>query len=200
MPQSLPNTETAPSGVLTWRSTTERNKLLARWRLAICIAFGEQPRCLRVALAALDHLFNAKTGYAFPTNTRLAELTGLTPRNVQVALAALEQGGAIIRTGNSAPGRQGLRHIYPATDVLSVVGGTSTVDVGGYVYLPDVQNLRRIRHVPKTEMERARRARRSYASKAGPRSKSAISPRRRPMTSSRPRHVARKLGRPRVSP
>jgi hypothetical protein len=82
-------------------------------------------------------------------------MTGLTGRNVQKALQALEEGKAIIRAGNSAPGRKGLRYIYPATGILR---GTSTADVGGYVHQVDVQNLRRIRRGPKTEMERARRA------------------------------------------
>ena len=35
---------------------------------AVSMTFAQQPRCLRVAWA-LDHLFNAKTGYAYPTTS-----------------------------------------------------------------------------------------------------------------------------------
>lgn len=88
------DTETyyAPAGALTWRSNAERNKILIRWRLAVCIAFAEHPRCLRVALGALDHLFNTKTGFCNASNTYLAKLTGLPISKVQEALVANRTG------------------------------------------------------------------------------------------------------------
>ena len=66
----------APPGALTWASPAERNRKLIPWRRAISQTFAERPRCLRVAWA-LDHLFNAKTGYAYPTNADIANMIGL---------------------------------------------------------------------------------------------------------------------------
>ena len=102
------------------------------------ITFAEQPRCLRVAWA-LEHLFNAKTGFCNASNTYLASETALTSRNVQKALAALETDGAIVRSVTVQTGAQRWRAIYPATSILAV-GVTSTVDVGGHVHQVDVQN------------------------------------------------------------
>ena len=90
------NNDKTPPGVLTWSSNAERNKLLIAWRRAVCIAFGEQTRCLRVAWI-LDNLFNPKTGYAHPSNKYLAIETGIAENKVRAALGILEAGGAITR-------------------------------------------------------------------------------------------------------
>ena len=96
-------TDTAPSGALTWGSAAERNKRLMPWRRAVSMTFAEQPRCLRVAWA-LDHLFNAKTGYAYPLNKHLADMTGLPINKVQDALLAQENDGAILGITRVTPG------------------------------------------------------------------------------------------------
>jgi hypothetical protein len=87
-------TDTAPSGALTWGSAPERNKRLMPWRRDVSMTFAERPRCLRIAWA-LDHLFNAKTGYAYPLNKRLVDMTGLPINKVQESLATLESDGAL---------------------------------------------------------------------------------------------------------
>jgi hypothetical protein len=84
-------TDTTPSGALTWGSAAERNKRLMPWRRAVSMTFAEQPRCLRVAWA-LDHLFNAKTAYAYPLNKRLVDMTRLPINRVQ---ESLESDGAL---------------------------------------------------------------------------------------------------------
>jgi hypothetical protein len=144
-----------PSAAITWETPAQRNRLLDRWRHAVSVAFAEQPRCLRVAWA-LDHLFNLKTGFAYPSNPSWQRKQG-APRNVQKALEALEADGAIVRTITVQTGGQRWRAIYPATSVL-MVAGTSTVDVGGHVHQADVHNLRRTPRLPKSEIERARLA------------------------------------------
>jgi hypothetical protein len=141
-------------GVLTWDSPAQRNRLLDAWRQAVMRAFAEQPRCLRLAWA-LDHLFNAKTGFAFASNGHFASKTGLTPRNVQKALATLEADGAIVRAVTVHRGAQRWRVVYPGKAILAV-GVTSTVDVGGHVHQVDVHNLRRRPRLPKTQMDYAR--------------------------------------------
>ena len=82
--------------MLAWHSAAERNKLLKQWRRAVCVYFGEQTRCLRIAWV-LGDLFNAKTGYAYPNNRYLADETGIAENKVRAALLALEQSGAIVR-------------------------------------------------------------------------------------------------------
>jgi hypothetical protein len=106
----------APHGVLAWRSSAERNKLLKLWRRAVCTVFGEQTRCLRVAWL-LDELFNAKTGYAYAGNKYLADETGIAENKVRATLLILEQGGAIVRRTIS---RNGVpqRVIYPAAALI----------------------------------------------------------------------------------
>jgi hypothetical protein len=110
-------TDTAPSGTLTWGSAAERNRKLIPWRRAISMTFAVQPRCLRVAWA-LDHLFNAKTGYAYPPNEHLADMTGLPINKVQESLATLESDGAIVRLTIVQPNGQKQRVIYAATTLL----------------------------------------------------------------------------------
>jgi hypothetical protein len=126
------DTETyyAPAGALTWKSAAQRNQRLRAWRLAVSIAFAEQPRCLRIAWV-LDHLFNVKTGFCNASNTYLAGKTGLTPRNLQKALAALESDGALVRGVTVQKGGQSWRAIYPAKAILTVGGVTSTGRHGG---------------------------------------------------------------------
>lgn len=153
------NTETyyAPPGALTWKSAAQRNQRLRAWRQAVSLVFAEQPRCLRVAWA-LDHLFNAKTGFCNASNTHLASETGLTPRNLQKALAALESDGALVRGVTVQKGGQRWRAIYPAKAILTVMGSRLPVDMGGHVHQVDVQNLSRRPQLPKSELERARLA------------------------------------------
>jgi hypothetical protein len=122
-------TDTAPSGALTWASAAERNRKLIPWRRAISMTFAERPRCLRVAWA-LDGLFNGKSGYAYPVNADLANMTGLPINKVQDALLALESDGAILRITTSGARRQ--RLIYPATALLPTpaVGQAVTPTMG----------------------------------------------------------------------
>ena len=126
-------TDTAPSGALTWGSAAERNKRLIPWRRAVSMTFAVQPRCLRVAWA-LDHLFNVKTGYAYPPNKHLADMTGLPINKVQEALATLESDGAIVRVTMVWHGRK-QRVIYPANALIPTpavgVAVTPTMGVGG---------------------------------------------------------------------
>jgi hypothetical protein len=126
-------TYAAPSDALTWDSAGERNKRLMRWRRAVSMTFTHQPRCLRVAWA-LDHLFNAKTGYAYPHNKHLAEMTGLPIIKVQETLLKLESDGAIVRRTIVLPNGQPQRVIYAATALLPSVkrvGTPPALGVGG---------------------------------------------------------------------
>jgi hypothetical protein len=98
------------------------------------MTFAEQPRCLRVAWA-LDHLFNAKTGYAYPLNKHLANMTGLPINKVQKALLTLESDRAIVRLPIIRPNGQTQRVIYAATTLLPSPGGVGpplSVGVGGH--------------------------------------------------------------------
>jgi hypothetical protein len=143
----------APADVLSWRSPAERNRKLKFWRQAVMIAFGEQTRVLRIAWT-LDALFNAKTGYAHPGNTYLARATGIAVNKVQEALAALEEGGAIVRRVTVQRGSQRWRAIYPAATLLG--GVTPTVGVTGHPRLPGVQTLKR--YLPRSQLDYARLA------------------------------------------
>ena len=93
------------------------------------MTFAEQPRCLRVAWA-LDLLFNAKSGYAYPLNKQLANMTGLPVNKLQEALLTLERDGAIVRMFLVQPNGRKQRVIYPATTLLPAEV-TPTVGVGG---------------------------------------------------------------------
>ena len=161
-------TDTAPSGALTWGSAAERNKRLMPWRRAVSMTFAEQPRCLRVAWA-LDHLFNAKTGYAYPLNKHLADMTGLPINKVQDALLALQSDGAILRITRVSGGRR-QRLIYPATALLPtpIVGQavTPTMGVGGHPQQMGVHNLIKRPRLPKSELERARLAAKLWQERA----------------------------------
>jgi hypothetical protein len=123
-------TYAAPSDALTWGSAGERNKRLMPWRRAVSMTFARQPRCLRVAWA-LDHLFNAKTGYAYPHNKQLANMTGLPINKVQEALLTLESDGAIVRRSIVRPNGQPQRVIYAATAPPQRRGGGATPLGGG---------------------------------------------------------------------
>jgi hypothetical protein len=161
-------TYTAPSDALTWGSAGERNKRLMRWRRAVSMTFAEQPRCLRVAWA-LDHLFNAKTGYAYPLNKQLANMTGLPINKIQEALLTLESDGAIVRRSIVLPNGQPQRVIYAATALLPSVEGVGPPlsvgvggqppwgGVGGHPRQVGAHNLKTPR-MPKTELARARLA------------------------------------------
>jgi hypothetical protein len=146
-----------PRGALTWDTPAQRNRVLRLWRRAVLIIFGEQPRCVRLAWVLADS-FNAKKGYAFPTNGWLAEETSLKANKVQSALKDLEDGRAIVRGWVTHPSGQKQRVIYPARDIIPRHWGTPTVGVGGDPHQPGVHNLRRRTRLPKTELEQARRA------------------------------------------
>jgi hypothetical protein len=153
-------TDAAPSGALTWGSAAERNKRLMHWRRVVSKTFAEQPRCLRVAWA-LDHLFNAKTGYAYPLNKHLANMTGLPINKVQETLLTLESDGAIVRLTIVRPNGQTQRVIYAATTLLPSpegVGPPLPVGVGGHPQQVGVHNLIKRARLPKTELDHARLA------------------------------------------
>jgi hypothetical protein len=148
-----------PPGALTWTSAADRNRKLIPWRRAVSMTFAEQPRCLRVALGALDHLFNAKTGYAYPTNAAIADMIGLPINKVQEALLALENDGAIVRLTKITPGGQRQRLIFPATALLPSSAVTPTVGVGGHPQQAGVHNLNKRRpRLPRTQLDYARLA------------------------------------------
>jgi hypothetical protein len=136
--------------VLTWRTPYERNRLLGQWRLAVCNTFGEQARCLRVGWA-LHYLFNIKTGYAYPSNSWLANQTGMAENKLRATLLVLEEAHAIIRSYVVHNGRK-QRVIYPARGILP----RPTVGHGGEPQQVGHHNKRRKRaRVPKSEHERA---------------------------------------------
>jgi len=151
---------TVPPGALTWSSPAERNRKLMPWRRAVLSAFGESARCLRVAWV-LDHLFNAKLGYAHPSNAYLADATGMRVNKAQGALATLETGGAILR-GYVTHNGQPRRVIYPATALIPrpTAGqwATPTAGEGRDPQEPGVLNLRRSPRLPKSEYQRAKLA------------------------------------------
>jgi hypothetical protein len=143
----------APRGALTWRSSAERNRMLKLWRGAVLATFGDSSRCVRLAWVLSDS-FNAKLGYAFATNGWLARETFIAENKVQATLAALEQGGAIMRTWVVRQNGQKQRAIYPSRTLIP----TPTVGVGGDPQQPGVHNLsRRTPRLPKTQLEIARR-------------------------------------------
>src|SRR5215472_5044489 len=152
---------TAPAGALTWGSAAEHNRKLIPWRRAISMTFAERPRCLRVAWA-LDGLFNGKSGYAYPVNADLANMTGLPINKVQDTLLALESDGAILRITRVTSGGRRERLIYPATALLPTpavgVAVTPTMGVGGHPQQVGVHNLIKRARLPKTELQRARLA------------------------------------------
>jgi DNA-binding Lrp family transcriptional regulator len=119
------------------------------------MTFAERPRCLRVALGALDHAFNGKDNYAWATNADIANMTGLPITKVQDALATLEAEGAIIRYTVDNNGRK-QRRIYPSTELLPKVEVTPTVGVGGHPQQVGAHNLNRRRRMPRSEYDRAR--------------------------------------------
>jgi len=151
---------TAPPGALTWASGAERNRKLIPWRRAISMTFAERPRCLRVAWA-LDGLFNGKSGYAYPVNADLANMTGLPINKVQDALPSLESDGAILRITRVTPGGRRQRLIYPATALLPTpavgVVVTPTMGVGGHPQQVGAHNLNKRSRLPRTQLDYARR-------------------------------------------
>ena len=143
---------TAPPSALTWDTAAQRNRKLIHWRRAVLTRFDK--RAIAVAWVLAD-LFNAKTGFAFPTNDYLVKETGLRFNKVQMALAELESDGAIIRVTKVRPGGQKQRVIYPAAALIP----TPAVGVRGDPPAKGVHNLNSRRpRMPKTELERARLA------------------------------------------
>jgi hypothetical protein len=141
----------APPGALTWESAAQRNRLLKLWRQAVMATFGESSRCVRLAWA-LDHLFNAKTGYAYASNPYLADETHIPENKMREALRELELGRAIVRGSVVHNGKQ-QRVIYPSAALLP----RPSLGQGGLPQQPGHLNLRRIR-LPKSQFEYAARA------------------------------------------
>jgi len=109
---------TAPYGALTWASPAERNRQLKKWRRAVIARFGQQARCVRVAWVLMD-LFNVKSGYAFPTNSYLAEQTNMAVNKVRETLGILESNDGIMRADVTNPATgQIQRVIYPASAII----------------------------------------------------------------------------------
>jgi hypothetical protein len=106
--------------------------------------FGEQSRCIRLAWILADS-FNARTGYAYPSNAWLADECLMAENKVQATLRTLELGRAIVR-GWVVHNGQKRRVIYPA----SVLVPTPTVGVGGHPQQLWVLNLSKIRARPQS--------------------------------------------------
>ena len=153
-------TVTAPSGALTWGSAAERNRQLRLWRGAVFSIFGEQPRVIRVAWVLTD-LFNLKKGYAFPSNSYLAEQTNMAVNKLRATLGILENGGAIIRADviNPATG-QTQRVIHPANAIIPRPtlghGGSPTLGQRGEPQQPGHQKLRRIPRIQSSQIALAK--------------------------------------------
>lgn len=122
--RTLPPDET-PHAALTWHSRRQRGAALVKWRRAVFSAFGEHPRCLRVAWV-LSGLFHADRGYAHASDPFLAKETGIALNKLQAALTALDRGGAIVRVHRFI-GTRAQRHIYPAATMTTpAMGGADT--------------------------------------------------------------------------
>jgi hypothetical protein len=122
--------QAAPDGALTWHTPAERNRRLSIWRRAVLTRYGEHTRALRVAWV-LESLFNAKLGYAFPSNEYLADATGMAVSDVQKGLRALD-GEAIIRVLKRS--RTTTRAVWPkrmwsADDIATVATSRHSHDV-----------------------------------------------------------------------
>jgi hypothetical protein len=137
---------------LTWATAAERNRKLKPWRRAVLTVFADQPRCLRIAWVLAD-LFNAKSGYAYASNEYLADETHMAENKARATLGILEAGRAIIRTYVIYNGRK-QRVIYPSSALLP----RPTVGRVGVPQQPGHHNLSKTPRLPKTELERARRA------------------------------------------
>jgi hypothetical protein len=118
----------APTGALLWATTRHKARQLRRWRRGIGATFSAKPSVLKVAWA-LEWLFNADKGFAFPKNIFLARETGLAVNKIQEALAALEAAGGIIRV-YVQDGNEDQRRIYPAA-AIATSGGTPNGGGGG---------------------------------------------------------------------
>ena len=124
----------SPPQTLSWRSATERNRKLRAWRRAIMTVFSEQTRVLRIAWA-LEGLFNVKTGYAYPSNSWLANETGVQENHVRAALLTMEQAGAITRHTIVYNGHP-QRIIYAASTIIPrpIVGRGGSPSSRGTIY------------------------------------------------------------------
>ena len=151
----------SPPGALTWTSAKERNRRLKLWRRAVCAIFGEQPRAIRIAWA-LGDLFSLKTGYAFPSNSFLAEQTSIALNKVTTTLSILESGRAIIRRNVTTATGQDQRIIYAASAIiprpaLGDGGRSPTLGERGEPQEPGDQNLiRKIRRIQGSPLALAR--------------------------------------------
>jgi hypothetical protein len=101
----------------------------------------------------LYDLFNAKLGYAFPTDSHLSKLTGLALDKLQSTLTILDRGGAIIRCHVEMPDGRTQRRIYPSAALIPAeTGGADTPR------LPGGQNLKRSPRIMKSQLALARAA------------------------------------------
>jgi hypothetical protein len=107
-------------------------------------------------------LFNITRGYAFATNTYLAEETNMWVSHLREALLILESGGAIMRANvtHAATG-QPQRVIYPASAIipcpaLGQGGRSPTLGQRGEPQQPGHQNLRRIPRIQSSQIALAR--------------------------------------------
>jgi hypothetical protein len=124
-----------PPDALTWRTATQRNRVLWPWREAVNRKFAERPRCLRVAWL-LDCLFGLD-GYAFATDSWFERKIGLPINKVQEALLALEQGAAIIRASAIVYGKA-QRRIWPNSLIIPPTVGDMDTPHGGSEIPPTV--------------------------------------------------------------
>lgn len=113
-----------PDNARTWTSPRQKADLLRAWRRAVCTAFPESSRVIRVAWL-LGELFHAK-GYAFASDPYLARETGIAVNKVQDTLHTLHKGGAVVRV--HVAGNLEERRIYPMRTLLigAPHGGVST--------------------------------------------------------------------------
>jgi hypothetical protein len=136
---------------LVWRSGSHRNRLLRKWRHAIFMMFGNQPRCIRLAWVLHD-LFNVDHVFAYPSDPYLAHATGLALNKLQATLMILDQGGAIIRVHVTEGGKK-QRRIYPSRSLIPPEsGGIDTPQTTGGQNL----NIRARRKQSLTQRELAR--------------------------------------------
>ena len=112
------NPDVTPTGALTWETPPLRPPAIRRWRRRVFKNF-KSLRVTRVAWVLAD-LFHSKTGYAYAGDKYIATEAELSVRQVEKAIATLDQAKAIIRVHCVIDGKD-QRRIYP-------LGQPSTTD------------------------------------------------------------------------
>src|ERR1700741_5185 len=113
-----------PADALTWKTSKQRSRRMFAWRVAVMNKFDSNVRVVRVAWL-LDALC-WKEGYAYPTDSYIADTLGLDLRNVQRALLKLEEDGAIVRASVFVNGKP-QRRIWPSAKIIpATVAGMDT--------------------------------------------------------------------------